>query len=91
MFFEAMRLYRTVDWKSNPMDSSHFENNFKRTIRWPTPRANMNEPSTQQVWGAGAGAILDGWSRSEKLLNGGARAWNFGSGSTEIVREVSDL
>jgi len=27
------------------MDSSHFENNFKRTITCPTTRANMSEPS----------------------------------------------
>jgi len=25
MFFEAMDLYRTLDLKFNPMDSSHFE------------------------------------------------------------------
>jgi len=30
MFFEAMDLYRTLDLKCNPMDSSHVENNFKR-------------------------------------------------------------
>jgi len=35
MFFEAMDLYRTLTLKSNPMDSSHFENNFKRTINCP--------------------------------------------------------
>jgi len=44
MFFEAVDLYRTLDLKSNPMDSSHFENNFKRTINCPATRANMNEP-----------------------------------------------
>jgi len=42
MFFEAMDLYRTLDLKSSPVDSSHFENNFKRTINCPTTRANMN-------------------------------------------------
>jgi len=45
MFFEAMDLYWTLDLKSNPMGSSHFENNFKRTINCPATRANMNEPS----------------------------------------------
>jgi len=60
MFFEAMDLYRTLDFKSSPMDSSHFENNFKRTINCTTTRANMNEPSTQQVCGAGVEAIF-GW------------------------------
>jgi len=29
------------------MDSSHFENNLKRTINCPATQANMNEPSTQ--------------------------------------------
>jgi len=45
MFFEAMHLYKALDLKFNPMDSSHFANNFKRTINCPTTRANMNEPS----------------------------------------------
>jgi len=45
MLFEAMDLYKTLDLKFNPMDSSHFENNFKRTINCPTTRSNMNEPS----------------------------------------------
>jgi len=49
------------------MDSSHFVNNFKRTINSPATRANMNEPGTQHVYGAGAQAILDGWSRSLKF------------------------
>jgi len=45
VFFEAMPLYKkTLDLKFNPMDSSHFENNFKRTTNFPTTRANMNEP-----------------------------------------------
>jgi len=43
--FEAMDLYETLDLKFNPMDSSHLENNFKRTINCQTTRANMNEPS----------------------------------------------
>jgi len=34
-----------LDLKSNPVDSSHFENNFKLTINCPATRANMNEPS----------------------------------------------
>jgi len=50
MLFEAMDLYRTLDLKSNLMDSSHFENNFKRTINCPATRANMNEPSTQMTY-----------------------------------------
>jgi len=43
--FEAMDLYRTLDLKSNPMDSSYFENTFKRMINCPATRAN--ETSTQ--------------------------------------------
>jgi len=34
----------------------------------------MNEPCTQQGCEAGAEAILDGWSRSQKLLDGGTDA-----------------
>ena len=34
----------------------------------------MNESRTQQVCGPGAEAILDDWSRSQKLLNSGAGA-----------------
>jgi len=44
MFFEAMDLYRTLDLKFNPMDSSHLESNFKRTINGPTTRANKSDP-----------------------------------------------
>ena len=52
MFFEAVGLFRTLDLKSNPMDNSHFENNFKRTINCPVTRANMNELSKQRTnWG----------------------------------------
>jgi len=29
MFTEAMDFYRTLDLKSNPVNISHFENNFK--------------------------------------------------------------
>jgi len=74
MIFEAMGLNRTLDLKTNPVDSSHFEKNFKRTINCPATRANMNETSTQQVCRAGVEAILDGWSRSQKFLAGGAGA-----------------
>jgi len=45
MFFEAMDLYRTLNLKCIPMDSSHFENNFKRTINFPVIRVKINEPS----------------------------------------------
>jgi len=45
-----MDLYRTLDMKFNPMDSSHFENNFKRTIDCPTTWANMNEPSKRRTY-----------------------------------------
>ena len=51
----------------------------------------MNEPSTQQGCGDGAKATLDGWSRSQKLLDGGAEAGNLGSGSAEIVCGTSEL
>jgi len=44
-----IHLHGTFDLKSNPMDSSHFENNFKRTINCPATRANMNEPSKQRT------------------------------------------
>jgi len=50
MFFEAMDLYGTFDLKSNPMDSSHFENKFKQTINCPATWANMNEPSKQWTY-----------------------------------------
>jgi len=48
--FEAMDLYKTLDLKFNPMNSSHFENNIKRTINCPTTRANMNEPSKRMIY-----------------------------------------
>jgi len=49
-FFEAMDLYyRTLNFKFNPTDSSHFENNFKRTINCPGTRDNMNEPSKRMT------------------------------------------
>jgi len=50
MFFEAMDLYRTLDLKFNPVNSSHFESNFKRTVNYPTTRANMNEPSKRMIY-----------------------------------------
>jgi len=74
MVFQAMDLYRTLDLHSNPMDSSHVENNFKRTINCPAIRANMNELITQQGCGAAAEAIFGGWIRSQKLLDGGTEA-----------------
>jgi len=64
MFFETMDLYGTLDLKSNPMDSSNFENNFKQTINCPATLADVNEPSIRsrsvepkpkQFWMAGAG------------------------------------
>ena len=77
-----MDVHGTLDLKSNSVDSSHFENNFKRTINCPATRAIMNEPNTQQSCGSGAEAIFDGWSRSQKLSDGGVGACNLGSGST---------
>jgi len=47
MLFEAKDLYRTLDVKSYPMNTSHFENNFKQTINCPATRANTNEPSKE--------------------------------------------
>jgi len=49
MFFEAVDLYRTLDLKSNPRNSSYFEMNFKRTINCPVTQANMNEPGKQKT------------------------------------------
>jgi len=49
MFFEAIDLYRTLGLKSNPMDSSYFENKFKRTINCPATRVNLNKPSKQRI------------------------------------------
>ena len=39
---------KTLDMKSNPVDSFHFENNFKRTVNCPVTGANMNERSKQR-------------------------------------------
>jgi len=44
MFFEAVDLHRTLHLKSNPMDSSHFQDNTKRTKNCPVIGSNMNEP-----------------------------------------------
>ena len=53
---------RALDLKFNPMESSHFENNFKRTINCPTTRENMNEPSKRMTyWG------YSGDSRMKKM------------------------
>jgi len=49
MFFEAMNLYRSLDLKCNPTDSSHIENNFKRTKNCAATRANIDEPSKQRT------------------------------------------
>jgi len=62
MFFEATDLYRTLDLKYNPVKSSRFENNFKRTINCPATRANMNESNTQQGMELDHGGILDDWN-----------------------------
>jgi len=59
-----MDLYRTLDLKSNPVKSSHFENNFKRTTNCPATWANMNELVRSRAVDPepdlGAEAILDG-------------------------------
>ena len=65
MFLEAMGLYKTVDLKFNPTDSSHFESNFKRTINCPTTRANMSEPINGWLTGVTV-AILE-WKKSGAL------------------------
>ena len=66
-----MNFNRTLDFKSNLMDSFHFENNFKRTISCPATRPNANEPSIRNravepdpkqfcMARAGAKYVLDG-------------------------------
>jgi len=50
MIFEAMDFYTTLDLKSNPTDSSYFENSFKRIKNCPETRDNMNEPSIQRTY-----------------------------------------
>ena len=46
-------------------------------------RSLLTRLSLKQGCGAGAQAILDDWSQTQKLLNGGA--WNFISGSTALI------
>ena len=48
-FFEAMDMYRTLDLKLNPMDSFHFENNFKRTIVMDTSDHNMADSEKSEI------------------------------------------
>jgi len=50
MIFEAVDLQRTLDLKSNPMDSSHFQNNTKRTKNCPVIGSNMNETSKRRTF-----------------------------------------
>jgi len=40
------------------MDNSHFESNFKRTIKCAPTRANMNDPSKRMITGVTV-AILE--------------------------------
>jgi len=47
--FEAMDLYRKLHLMSNSVDSSHFENNFKRTKNCALTRNDMNEPCKQRT------------------------------------------
>jgi len=80
-------LYIALDLKSNPMDSSHFENNFKLTINCPATRANMNEPSIRSravepdpkqfcMARPGAKNFLDGGAGAKILVGGaGAQIW----------------
>jgi len=44
-----MDLYITLDLKTKPMDSSHYENNFKQTINCPMIWAGINEPRKQRT------------------------------------------
>jgi len=50
MFFEAVDLYRTLHLKSTPMNSSHFQNNTKRTKNCPVIGSNMNDPSKRRTY-----------------------------------------
>ena len=57
--------------KSNPMESSHLENNSKRTINCPATRSDMNEPNISRraldsdpYPAAGTEKFLQGWSRN---------------------------
>jgi len=51
----------------------------------------MKSQGHNEGCGAGAQAILDGWSRCQKILDGGAGAWNLGSHSTVIVCAASEF
>ena len=63
--FEAMVLYKTLDLKFNPMDSSHFENNFKRMINCPTTQASMNEPNKWMTyWRCSGDSRMKKWGQS---------------------------
>ena len=59
-----MDLYRTLDLKFNPVDGSHFEINFKRTINCPTTRLIW----MSVVSGGLTGIIIALW---RTLLNNG--------------------
>jgi len=63
MFFEPVDLYRTLHLKSNPMDSSHFQNNTKRMKNCPVTASNMNEPSKRGL----TGVIIALWCRLRYL------------------------
>ena len=51
----------------------------------------LNCHVANQGCGARTQANVDGWSRNQKLLDGGADAWNLGPGSTDIVYGESEL
>jgi len=94
-----MDLYRTSDLKFNPMDSSHFENTFKRRINCPTTWANeaivrirsvKSEP--KQFWMAGAGAkTFRWWSRSLKFGFRIHRDSLWGKRAVQIIQFFSDF
>jgi len=42
-----------------------------------------------QGCGVGAQAILDGWCRSQKFLNGGAGTWNLSSRTAGFVEQAN--
>ena len=62
------------------MDSSHFENNFKRSINCPATRAAMNKPSTQHGCGTGSGSRSNfGWLEPEpEIFRWWSRSLKFG-------------
>jgi len=49
MIFEAVDLYITLHLKSNPVDSSHFQNNTKQTKNCPVTGSDMKEPSKRKT------------------------------------------